>query len=168
MSAYVLPAFIALNFLVGALRRVPVFDAFIEGAKEAVKLAVAIFPYLAAVLIAVSLFKASGLASYLATALSPLFRFLGIPSELTELIVVRPMSGSGSLGILSEIYREYGADSYAARAASVIVGSSETVFYVIALYSGESKIKRYRGAIGISLFATFAGAILSCLFCRLL
>ena len=168
MSAYILPAFIALNFLVGAIRRVPVFDAFIEGAKEAVKLAVSIFPYLAAVLIAVSLFQTSGLASLLGRTLAPLFHLLGIPSELTELIVVRPMSGSGSLGILSEIYRRYGADSYAARAASVIVGSSETVFYVAALYASDSKLKKYRGAIAISLVATFTGTILSCLLCRLM
>ena len=168
MSAYILPAFIALNFLVGAIKRVPVFDAFIEGAKEAIDLAVRIFPYLAAVLIAVSLFKASGLSALLGQALAPLFRLLGIPTELTELIIVRPMSGSGSIGILSDIYQRYGADSYASRAASVIVGSSETVFYVAALYASGSKMKKYRGAIGIALIATFAGTILSCLLCRLL
>ena len=167
MSAYILPAFIALNLLVGWIKRVPIFDAFIEGAKGAVRLAAEIFPYLAAVLIAVSLFKESGLAALLAHLLSPLFRFLGIPPELTELIVVRPMSGSGSIGLLSDIYARYGADSYPARAASVIVGSSETVFYVAALYGG-GKIKRYRGAIAIALFATFAGTVLSCLLCRFL
>ncbi|HCJ01877.1 MAG TPA: spore maturation protein [Clostridiales bacterium] len=166
MSVYLLPAFILLNFLVAALRRVPVFDAFIEGAKGAVKLAAEIFPYLAAVLIAVSLFKDSGLASLVARWLSPLFRVMGIPPELTELIVVRPMSGSGSIGLLTEIYRQYGADSYPARAASVIVGSSETVFYVAALYGG-GRIKKYRGAITISLIATFAGTVISCLLCRL-
>ena len=167
MSAYILPAFIALNCLIGVLRRVPVFDAFIEGAKGAVRLAADIFPYLAAVLIAVSLFKQSGLSLLLAKAASPLFRLLGIPPELTELIVVRPMSGSGSLGLLSAIYRLYGADSYAARAASVIVGSSETVFYVAALYGG-GRVKRYKGAIAISLIATFAGTVISCLLCRIL
>ena len=167
MSAYVLPAFIAANFLVGVLRRVPVFDAFIEGAKGAVRLAADIFPYLAAVLIAVSLFKQSGLSLYLAKAVSPALRLLGIPPELTELIVVRPMSGSGSIGLLSEVYRTYGADSYAARAASVIVGSSETVFYVAALYGG-GRVKRYKGALLISLIATFAGTVISCLLCRLM
>ena len=167
MSAYVLPAFVTLNFLVAAIRRVPVFDAFIEGAKGAVRLAADIFPYLAAVLIAVSLFRESGLADVLANRMSPIFRVMGIPPELTSLIVVRPMSGSGSIGLLSEIYTQYGADSYPARAASVIVGSSETVFYVAALYGG-SKIKRYKGAIAISLVATFAGTVLSCLLCRFL
>ena len=167
MSVYILPAFIALNFLVGAIRRVPVFDAFIEGAKGAVHLAAEIFPYLAAVLISVSLFKESGLSLLLARAATPLFRVLGIPPELTELIVVRPMSGSGSLGLLSEIYARYGADSYAARSASVIVGSSETVFYVAALYGG-GRVKRYRGAIAIALVATFAGTVISCLLCRLM
>ena len=168
VSAYILPAFIALNFLVGSIRRVPVFDAFIEGAKGAVRLAADIFPYLAAVLIAVSLFKESGLALYLAKAVTPFFRLIGIPPELTELIVVRPMSGSGSIGLLSEIYAAYGADSYPARAASVIVGSSETVFYVAALYASGSKLKKYKGAIAISLLATFAGTVISCLLCRLL
>ena len=167
MSACILPAFIALNFLVGAMRRVPVFDAFIEGARGAVRLAAEIFPYLAAVLIAVTLFKESGLSLWLARRMAPLFRLIGIPSELTELIVVRPMSGSGSLGLLSEIYSTYGADSYPARAASVIVGSSETVFYVAALYGGD-RIKRYRGALAISLVATFAGTVISCLLCRFL
>lgn len=167
MSAYLLPAFIALNFIVGAMRRVPVFDAFIEGAKEAVSLAVRIFPYLAAVLIAVSLFKESGLSVLLARAASPLFDILGIPPELTELIVVRPMSGTGSIGLLAEVYRTCGADSYAARAASVIVGSSETVFYVAALYGG-GKVKKYKGAIAIALVATFAGTVISCLLCRLM
>ena len=166
MSAYVLPVFIAANFLLGAVRKVPVFDAFIEGAKGAVRLAADIFPYLAAVLIAVSLFKESGLALLLAKAATPLFRLIGIPPELTELIVVRPMSGSGSLGLLAEIYASCGADSYPARAASVIVGSSETVFYVAALYGG-GKIKRYKGALAISLTATFFGTVISCLLCRL-
>ena len=167
MSAYVLPVFIAFNFLVGWVRRVPVFDAFLEGAKGAVRLASDLFPYLAAVLIAVTLFRESGLALRLAELLSPAFRMIGVPPELTELIVVRPMSGSGSLGLLSEVYRLYGADSYPARAASVIVGSSETVFYVCAVYGG-GKVKRYRGAIAIALAATFAGTVISCLLCRLL
>jgi len=168
MSAYILPAFIALNFIIAALKKVPVFDAFIEGAKGAVSLVKSIFPYLAAVLIAVNLFKVSGLATLLAKAAAPFFRFLGIPPELTELIVMRPMSGSGSIGLLSDIYATYGADSYPARAASVIVGSSETVFYVAALYAGDTKIRKYKGAIAISLIATFAGTVISCLLCRVM
>ena len=168
MTAYILPAFIALNFLIGFIRKVPVFDAFVEGAKGAVDLVKSLFPYLATVLIAVNLFKVSGLATLLSTWFSPLFRFLGIPSELTELIVVRPMSGSGSLGLLSEVYRTYGADSYPARAASVIVGSSETVFYVAAVYTSNTHIKKYRGAIAISLVATFIGTVVSCLLCRII
>ena len=168
MSVYILPAFIALNFLIGAVKKVPVFDAFIEGTKGAVDLVKTLFPYLAAVLIAVSVFKSSGLAHLLANLLSPLFRILGIPSELTELILVRPMSGSGSLALLSDVYATYGADSYPARVASVIVGSSETVFYVVAVYAGGTKIRKYRGAVAISLVATFAGTFLSCLLCRFL
>ena len=168
MSVYLLPVFLTLNILLGVIRKVPVFDAFIEGAKGAVELVKNLFPYLAAVLIAVELFKASGLAALFSRWMSPIFGILGIPSELTELIIVRPMSGSGSLGLLSDIYATYGADSYPARVASVIVGSSETVFYVAAVYTSDTKIKKYRGAIAISLVATFAGTVLSCLLCRLM
>lgn len=168
MSVYILPAFIVLNLVLGAVKRVPVFDAFIEGAKEALRLAISLFPYLAAVLIAVNLFKISGLAARLAEILSPAFRFLGIPTELTELILVRPMSGSGSLALLEDVYKTYGADSYPARAASVIVGSSETVFYVAAVYASGTKIRKYRGTLAISLIATGVGTLLSCLLCRLM
>ena len=168
MSVYVLPAFIALNFLICALRRVPVFNAFIDGAKGALLLARDVFPYLAAVLIAVELYQASGLSSVMASFLSPAFNFLGIPPELTELIMVRPMSGSGSIALLSNVFERFGADSYPARSASVIVGSSETVFYVAALYVGGTKVKKYRGALGIALVATFVGTVTSCLLCRLM
>ncbi len=166
MSAYILPILIILVFLFSAIRRVPVFDSFAEGAKEALKLVVAIFPYIAGIFVCVTLFRVSGLAASFTKLVTPVFNIIGIPPELTELIVIRPMSGSGSLALIENIYENYGADSYIARCASVIMGSSETVFYVAAVYFSTTKVKKLRYAIPIALTATVVGAILSCLICR--
>ena len=99
---------------------------------------------------------------------NPFFRLIGIPKELTELIIIRPLSGSGSLALLEELYQTYGVDSYVSRCASVIIGSSETVFYIAAVYFSTTKVKKLRSAIPIALIATFIGTIFACLFCRLM
>lgn len=168
MSDYIIPIFIALLLIYSAVRRVPVFNCFIEGAKDAARLVLTIFPYLAAIFIVISLFKISGLSSALASACEPFFNALGIPEELTELIVVRSMSGSGSIALLEDIYTTYGADSYPARCASVIVSSSETVFYIAALYFSNTKVKKMRYAVPVALISTFIGVIISCLLCRIM
>ncbi len=168
MSAYILPVLVILVFVFAAARRVPVFDSFADGAKEALKLVVAIFPYLAGIFVCVTLFRVSGLANALTRMVTPFFNLIGVPPELTELIVIRPMSGSGSLALIENIYAEHGADSYIARCASVIMGSSETVFYVAALYFSTTKVKKLRYGIPIALTATVIGAIVSCLLCRFL
>lgn len=168
MSAYILPAFFLLVLIVGWVRGVSVFDSFVTGAKEGVKLVWSIFPFLCAILIAVELFSMSGLNIWLARACAPVLRVLGIPEELCELLVIRPLSGNGSLALLEEIYRTHGPDSYIARCASVIVGASETVFYIASIYFSTCKVKRLRYAIPVSLFACYAGAIVSCAICRFL
>ena len=124
-------------------------------------IAVAIY-YLVTVMIAVELFKQSGLAQFLASNLAPVFNFIGIPPELTELIIIRPVSGAGAMAVLENIFVSYGADSFIGRCASVIYGSSETIFYVSAIYfSGvNGKIKGY--AIPVALVCTFIGYIVGC------
>lgn len=166
MSAYILPIIILLLIIYGAIKRVGIYDCFTEGAKESAKLVFSIFPYIAAIYICIQLFKASGIGVMLAQFVSPVLSFIGIPYELTELIIIRPLSGSGSIALLEEIYGTYGADSYIARCASVIIGSSETVFYVAAVYFSTTKVKSLRFAIPVALFATFVGAVVSCLICR--
>ncbi len=168
MSDYIIPIFIALLLIYSAVRRVPVFNCFIEGAKDAARLALTIFPYLAAIFVVISLFKSSGLSSAFASFCAPLLGVLGVPKELTELIVVRTMSGSGSIALLEDIFATYGADSYPARCAGVIVSSSETVFYVAALYFSNTKVKKMRYGIPVALVSTFIGVIISCLLCRLM
>ncbi len=168
MSAYIIPLFILIMILYGALKKVPIYDCFTQGAKESLTLVFSIFPYIMAIYIGVQLFKASGIGNALAELLFPVFNVIGIPKELTELIIIRPLSGSGSLALLEEIYKTHGSDSYIARCASVLVGCSETVFYIAAVYFSTTKVKKLRSGIPIALIATFAGAIISCLFCRIL
>lgn len=166
MSKYILPFFIGMVIILAFVKKVPVYDNFVKGCKESIDLILSIFPYICAVLIAVELFSLSGLNSYLAKLMSPLLTFFGMPPELSEILIIRPLSGNGSLALLEGIYDTYGVDSYIARCASVIVGASETVFYVGTVYFSTTKVKKLRYAMPISLFACYFGAVMSCLLCR--
>ncbi|MDR1939202.1 MAG: hypothetical protein LBQ40_00195 [Clostridiales bacterium] len=166
MANFILPFFIAALFVYAAVKRIRIYDSFIEGIKDALSLVYAIFPYLAAIFIMVNLFRTSGLSAIVTKALEYPLSLVGIPSELTELILLRPFSGNGSLLLLEDLYKKYGADSYVARAASVVVGSSDTAFYIAAVYFAESKIVRLKYAIPAALAANFVGCVAACLLCR--
>lgn len=166
MSKFILPVFIILVLIIGYVKKVGVYDSFVEGSSQSVKLILEIFPYICAVLIAVELFSLSGLNAYFSRFLAPVFNLFGIPEELCELVVIRPLSGNGSIAILENIYKTYGADSYVARCGSVIVGASETVFYIATVYFSTIKVKKLRYAIPVSLFSCYLGAIMACLLCR--
>ena len=168
MSVYLLPVFILLTFLYAWHKKVPVYNSFINGAKEAIGIVVSIFPHLVTIIIMVEFIKISGLSSLIAKVLSPLFSALGIPNELSELVLLKPFSGNGSLAILNDIYASYGVDSYVGRAASVIVGSCDTVFYVTTLYTSQTKVKKLLYAVPVSLVATLFGAIVSCFICKIM
>lgn len=165
---YVIPALLLITFILALYKKVPLFDSFTEGAKEAGKLVIGLIPYLAAIFIAIELMRQSGLSDKLGNFFAPALSLLGIPKELAELLILRPLSGSGSLILLENIYRDYGADSYAARVASVIMASTDTVFYIAAVYFSTSKDKKTGAAIPISLVATFIGTILAAFLCRYL
>ena len=126
MSAYIVPLIIVL--LYASYKNLNTYNIFVKGAKGAIDLVVSIFPYIVAILVSVSLLRVSGLTNLLTKGVSPVFSFLGIPPEVSELVLLRPFTGSGSFALLSDIYSQYGADSYISRCASVIMGSSETVF----------------------------------------
>jgi len=168
MSAYIIPIIIVLLIIYAVFKKINVYQSFVSGAKQAIPLVINTFPYIASVLIAVELFKISGLYEIVATIFSPIFNFVGIPNELTQLIILRPFTGSGSLAILNEIYIIYGVDSYIARVASVIMGSSETVFYVTAVYFSATNVKKTLYAIPVALFACFLGAIAASLICLII
>jgi spore maturation protein B len=168
MGVYLIPAFLLLLFTYVMIKKVNLYNAFVEGAKQALSLVVDIFPYILAIFIMVQLFRESGLSFYLSEGLAPVFSTLGISKELIELTLLRPFTGSGSLALLSEIYEMYGVDSYLGRAASVIMGSSETVFYVSAVYFSKTSVKKLSYAIPLALLVSLFGAVLSCFLCRVL
>ena len=168
MSKYLIPVLFLLIFVLSLIKKVKPYDSFTNGAKSAIPFATSIFPYLASIFILTELFEASGLSNALSTLVSPLFNLVGIPKELTKLVLIKPFSGSGSLAVLSDIYATYGVDSYLARCASVIYGSSETVFYVAAVYFAGAKTKKLTAPIIISLIASFASCVFACLICKIL
>ena len=166
-TALIIPLLFLILFIYALFRRVKLYDCFTEGVKGAVPLVVSLFPYLVSILILSELFEQSGLSARLTQALSPVFSFLGIPPEIGKLVLVKPFSGSGSTALLSEILASFGADSYIGRCACVAYGSSETVFFVSAVYFAGSK-KKLAKPILIALIANFFSLVLGFLLCRIL
>ena len=165
---YFIPVLFLSIFIVAIIKKVKPYDAFTLGAKSAIPFAVSVFPYLVSIFVLTELFEVSGLSNVVTNILSRLFNLLGIPKELTKLVLIKPFSGSGALALLTEIYQTYGVDSYLSRCASVIYGSSETVFYVAAVYFAGAKTKNLTKPILISLFASFCSCIFACFICLVL
>lgn len=168
MSKYVIPCLFLFVFLYSMIKKVKPYDAFTSGVKSAIPFATNIFPFLVAVFVLTELFEVSGLSDVLIRLLSPVFSFFGIPEELSKLVLIKPFSGSGSLATLSDIYAEYGVDSYLARSASVIYGSSETVFYVATVYFTDCKKYNLVKPVIISLVASFLSCAFACFICKVL
>ena len=168
MSVYILPVLFLLLFVYCVFKRINTYDHFVKGAKGAIQLVVDIFPFIASILIAVALLRVSGITDFLGNILSPFFRILGIPKELCELVLLRPFTGSGSYGILENIFSTYGADSYISRCACVIMSCSETIFYVATVYISQTKVKKLLYAIPVALFCSLVGTILACLVCKIM
>lgn len=165
-AALLFPLLFCAVFVFALVRKVRLYDCFTAGVKDALPFALSVFPYLAAVLILAELFERSGLSQQLTRLLSPLLSRLGIPPEIGTLALIKPFSGSGSTAVLSDLLAAYGADSYIGRCACVAYGSSETVFFLSALYfSGKNASPR---AIAFSLIGNFLGLVAGCLVCRFL
>ena len=168
LFAVLVPRLFLAVFLIAAARRVKVYDRFAAGVAEVPSLLRSLLPYIAAVLILAELFEASGLSALLAEALSPAFRFFGIPPEIARLVLVKPFSGSGALSVVSEIFSAYGADSYIGRCAGAVYASGETVFYLAALYFAGAAEKKPVLPVLIALLSNLCAVGLACLFCRIL
>ncbi len=168
MSAYILPIIFIALFCYSKYKKVNTYDTFVKGAKKAIPLVIDIFPYIAAIMLAVALLRASGITTLVAYFLSPIFNALGIPSELIELVLLRPFTGSGSYALLNDVLVQYGADSYISRCACVILGCSETIFYVTTVYISQTKVKKLLYAIPIALVCAVFGSVIACLLCKVL
>jgi len=168
VSVMAIPFLLSVIPLIAALRRVKVYEEFVDGAKEGFQVAVKIMPYLVAILVAVGMFRAAGGIEMLAQVLGPALGAIGFPTELLPMAFMRPLSGSGSLGVLTDIAAVHGADSFLARTAGTIFGSSETTFYVLAVYFGSVGVVRPRHALPAGLVADAVGITMSVIVCRIM
>ncbi len=167
ISIWAIPVFLLGIPLYGAIKRVKVYESFVQGAKEGFQVGVRIIPYLVAILVAVGMLRAAGAIDSLAALLDPVLRKVGMPAELLPLAIMRPLSGSGSLGIVTELVKAHGPDSFLARLAASAYGSTETTFYVLAVYFGAVGIKKARHAVISGLVADIVSLIAAVIVCRL-
>lgn len=163
-----MPLLILLVIIYASIKKVNSYNSFCKGAKEGFNMVLDIMPYICAIMLAIAFMRYSGLGEYIIKAFAPVLNFCGVPSELTEFIILRPFTGSGSLALLQDIINTYGADSRITRIASTIMGSSETVFFVSALYFAKTSAKNIGKAVIMMLVVSFIGVILSCLVCQIL
>lgn len=164
----IVPVLFFASFLFALVRKVKVYDSFTEGVKGAIPLILSIFPYIAAVTMLTKLLEVSGLSAKITDWISPLFESLGIPSEIAPLVFMKPLSGSGSIAVLTDILEKYGVDSYAARCACVAYGSAETIFYIGAVYFAGLKRKKLTLALVIAVFSYLLSVVLCCFLCRIM
>jgi spore maturation protein B len=168
LSNWMFLAFIVGIPLYAAIKKINVFDAFVVGAKQGFDTSISIIPYLIAMMVAIGMLRASGFFALLNQLLAPLMAMIGMPPEVLPLALIRPFSGSASTGVMAELIHQYGGDSLIAKTAATMMGSTETTFYVIAVYFGAVGIKRTRHAIPVGLLADLSGVIASVLICRYL
>ena len=165
ISLWAIPVLLVGIPLVGMIRKIKVYDVFIEGAKEGFQVAVRIIPFLVGILVAIGMFRASGAMDMLTNALRPLTTATGFPADLVPLAILRTLSGSGSLAFTTDLVKRFGPDSVLGRTAATMYGSSETTFYVLAVYFGSIGVKRTRHAIPAALTGDLVAAIAAVAVC---
>jgi spore maturation protein B len=161
-----MPAIIFVIVLYAIKKGVGIFDAFVEGAKEGITNTVRIIPSLVGLFMAISVFRASGGLDLIIYAFKPIGNLIGIPKEVMPLMFMRPLSGSASLAIVVDILKQYGPDSLIGKIASTMMGSTETIFYTMAVYFGAVGIKNSRHTLVCALIADFVAVIAACTLCR--
>jgi spore maturation protein SpmA len=167
VSKLSIPFMLSAFPLYAALRHVKVYEEFVDGAKEGFDVALRIIPYLVAILVAMGMFRAAGCIDLISNALGPAMQAIGFPPPLLPMVLMRPLSGSGTLGLFAELVKQYGPDSLVSRMGGTIFGSTETTFYVLAVYFGSVGIKKTRYALPAGIVADTVGVIASVIFCRL-
>jgi spore maturation protein SpmB len=158
-STWVLPVLIVVMVLYGVAKRVPIYDAAVAGAREGFEVAVRIIPFLVAIMVAVGMFRASGLLELLVSGLAPITGALGFPSEAVPMALLRPLSGSGAYAVMAETMEHAGPDSHVGYLVSTLQGSTETTFYVLAVYFGAVGVTRVRHALAAGLLADLADIV---------
>ena len=159
LTTLITPLIILLIITHGLVKRIAVYEEFVDGAKDGFTIAVNIIPYLVAMLFAIAIFRASGAMDLVLTLFRPLADLIGFPAEVISMGIIRPLTGSGSVGVLADLIATYGEDSMIVKIAAVMFGSTETTLYVIAVYFGAIKIKNTQYALQAGLAADLAGFI---------
>ncbi len=168
LSILAIPVILLFFIGFGYFKKVKVYEEFVEGAKEGFNVGVTIIPYLVAMLVAIAMFRACGALEFLTNILGSVTSKIGIPGEILPMAFMRPLSGSGSISVMTEIMKTYGVDSLYGFMASTMFGSTETTFYVVAVYFGAVNVRNTRYAIPAGLLADLAGLITAVYICRLM
>ena len=166
ISLWALPFIIVLILTMGLVKKVPLYETFTDGAKDGFKVAVNIIPYLVAIIVGISMFRASGIIEIIGNLLTPILSHFRVPADVIPVMIVRSLSGSGALGIFSDIANNLGPDSYATKLSAIMVGSSETTFYVLAVYFGAVGVSKLRYALLVGLLADIIGIVGAVLVCN--
>lgn len=166
LSVAILPFIILSIFTFGLLKKVPVYEEFVEGAKDGFNVSIKIIPYLVALIVAISMFRASGALDWMAYVLGGILEKFSIPTDIVPIMFTRSLSGSATLGLFTEIAGRYGAENYITKLAAIMVGSSETTFYVLTVYFGSVGIKKFRYALLTGVLADIIGIVLAILVAR--
>lgn len=163
ISLWMIPIIIGFILLYATFKKVPTYETFVEGGKEGIKIAISIIPFLVGMLVAISIFRASGALDFLVEFVRPAMQTIGIPAEIVPLSIIRPISGTAALGMTTDMIATYGPDSFMGRLASVLQGSTDTTLYVITVYFGAVGIKKMGDALKVGLLADVVGIIVSIL-----
>lgn len=167
VSAWAIPVLIVFIPLYAAYRKVPVYESFTEGAKEGFDTAIRIIPHLVGMMVAISIFRASGAMDMLIGAIAPLFARIGVPADVLPLALLRPITGAGSLAYTTDLIKTFGPDSFVARIAATVQGSTDTTLYVLTVYFGAVGIRRARYALRVGLFSDVVGFFAAVAVCYL-
>jgi spore maturation protein B len=168
LSLLIIPLFILFTILYGTYKKVTVYDSFVAGAKEGPAIILNIFPYLLTIFVAIKGFQASGAFDFIRNGFYQLFAFLDIPIEVISMSIIKPLSGSASTALFTDIVKTTGPDSMATKMTAIIMGSAETTFYVLAVYLGAVSIKKTRYLVPVCLAADFVGIIVAVTVARLI
>ena len=161
LSIIILPIIVLTIIIYGYKKRINIYDSFLKGVMEGLKTSVSIFPNMIAMIFAVNLLISSGFIEYIFSFLKPVLSNFGLGTDILSMAFFRPISGNASLAIMNNIFENFGPDSLMGRLASTLQGSTDTTFYVLALYFGSVGIKKTRYALGVGLFADFIGIVMS-------
>lgn len=163
-----MPILIAIVLFYGTFKKVPTYESFVEGGKEGFGIAISIIPYLVGMLVSIGVFRASGAMDGLVHLLQPVLNFIGVPPEIVPQALIRPISGNGALGMMSDILKTHGPDSFLGRLSSTIQGSTDTTFYIITVYFGAVGIRKIGYSLKVGLLADIAGAAAAIIICTYL